>query len=140
MKGDDARSERGSMSGGTSEDDLSGRLDRLGSRLDARRVNADAKAPGRGETSDPSAYAKAFRMSSEFVAGIVVGGGVGWAVDRALGISPWGLIVFLLLGFAAGVFNVIRVAGLPAPGSHPASDRKSQSPDGSPAIRESERR
>ena len=29
-----------------------------------------------------------------------------------LGISPWGLIVFLLLGFAAGVLNVMRAAGV----------------------------
>jgi ATP synthase protein I len=33
-------------------------------------------------------------------------------LDRMLGISPWGLIVFLLLGFAAGVLNVMRAAGV----------------------------
>ena len=37
---------------------------------------------------------------------------MGWLLDRWLHISPWGLIVFLLLGFAAGVLNVMRVAGL----------------------------
>jgi ATP synthase protein I len=42
----------------------------------------------------------------------VVGAGIGWLIDRWLGISPWGLIVFLLLGFAAGVLNVMRSAGL----------------------------
>jgi ATP synthase protein I len=35
---------------------------------------------------------------------------VGWLLDRWLHISPWGLIVFLLLGFAAGVLNVMRAA------------------------------
>lgn len=55
------------------------------------------------------------RASTEFVAGIVVGCGIGWVIDRGLGTSPWGLIVFLLLGFVAGVFNVLRSAGLPAP-------------------------
>lgn len=45
---------------------------------------------------------------------MVVGGGLGWAIDKGLGTSPWGLIVFLLLGFAAGVYNVIRSAGTPA--------------------------
>jgi ATP synthase protein I len=39
---------------------------------------------------------------------------VGWLLDRWLHISPWGLIVFLLLGFAAGVLNVMRAAGLAA--------------------------
>jgi ATP synthase protein I len=42
----------------------------------------------------------------------VVGAGLGWLIDRWLGVSPWGLIVFLLLGFAAGVLNVMRSAGL----------------------------
>lgn len=51
-------------------------------------------------------------MSSEFIAGIVVGAGIGWFLDRGFGTSPWGLIVFLMLGFAAGVLNVLRAAGL----------------------------
>jgi ATP synthase protein I len=42
----------------------------------------------------------------------VVGAGIGGLIDRWLGVSPWGLIVFLLLGFAAGVLNVMRSAGL----------------------------
>jgi ATP synthase protein I len=50
------------------------------------------------------------RLSSELVAGVVVGAGLGLLLDRWLGISPWGLIVFLLLGFAAGVLNVARGA------------------------------
>ena len=34
--------------------------------------------------------------------------------DRLLSTSPWGLIVFLLLGFTAGVVNVMRSAGVMA--------------------------
>jgi ATP synthase protein I len=49
------------------------------------------------------------------VAGVLIGAGIGWVLDRWLGISPWGLIVFLLLGFAAGVLNVMRVAGVVPP-------------------------
>ncbi len=44
----------------------------------------------------------------------MVGAGLGWLIDRWLGISPWGLMVFLLLGFAAGVLNVMRSAGVVA--------------------------
>jgi ATP synthase protein I len=52
----------------------------------------------------------------------LVGAGIGWALDRLLGISPWGLIVFLLLGFAAGVANVVRaVAPENDPGRRPDS-------------------
>jgi ATP synthase protein I len=46
------------------------------------------------------------------VAGVAVGAVIGWLLDRWLGISPWGLIVFLLLGFAAGVLNLMRAAGV----------------------------
>jgi ATP synthase protein I len=55
-----------------------------------------------------SGLARGLRLSTELVAGVLVGAGIGWGLDRWLGISPWGLIVFLLLGFAAGVVNVVR--------------------------------
>jgi ATP synthase protein I len=55
--------------------------------------------------------ARGFRLSTELVAGVLLGAAFGWVLDHLLGISPWGLIVFLLLGFAAGVLNVMRVAG-----------------------------
>ena len=53
-----------------------------------------------------------FRLSSELVAGVVVGAAIGWGFDRLLSTSPFGLIVFLLLGFTAGVVNVVRSAGV----------------------------
>jgi len=62
--------------------------------------------------ADASAFARGFRLSTELVAGVLVGAGLGWLIDRWLGISPWGLIVFLMLGFAAGVLNVMRAAGV----------------------------
>jgi ATP synthase protein I len=52
-----------------------------------------------------------FRLSSELIAGVVVGAGIGWGFDRLLSTSPFGFIVFLLLGFVAGVVNVVRTAG-----------------------------
>jgi ATP synthase protein I len=51
------------------------------------------------------------QLSTHFVVVVLVGAAIGWLTDRWLGISPWGMIVFLLLGFAAGVFTVIRAAG-----------------------------
>ena len=50
-------------------------------------------------------------MSSEFAAAVLVGAILGWGMDALAGTSPFGLIVFLLLGFAAGVLNVIRSSG-----------------------------
>jgi ATP synthase protein I len=90
---------------------LSARLQRLGERLDhVSRPSENASSPR--QTSDPSAIARGFRLSTELVAGVIVGAIIGWLLDRWLGISPWGLIVFLLLGFAAGVLNVMRAAGV----------------------------
>jgi len=90
---------------------LSARLQRLGKRLEtAGRSPENDTGPRR--TGDASAFAVGFRMSSELVAGVVVGALIGWLLDRWLGISPWGLIVFLLLGFAAGILNVMRATGV----------------------------
>ncbi len=97
---------------------LSARLARLGARLgkaeSGRPVEPD---PDTRPVSDPSAMARGFRLSTELVAGVLVGAAIGWVLDYWLGISPWGMIVFLLLGFAAGVFNVMRAAGVMAPNS-----------------------
>jgi len=90
---------------------LSARLQRLGERLaSARRPSENGSGPRQG--ADASAFARGFRLSTELVAGVAVGALLGWLLDRWLGISPWGLIVFLLLGFAAGVLNVMRAAGV----------------------------
>jgi len=93
---------------------LQGRLRRLGQQLDAiapKPKPGDGDASG-GEPPGPSNLARALRLSSEFVAGILLGGFVGWLVDQFTGRPPWGLIVFLLLGFAAGTLNALRSAGL----------------------------
>jgi ATP synthase protein I len=111
----------GSMSDGTRKegegsqpsDDvaLSARLKRLGEQLDAGAGRPTRTDPA-SRPVDSSAMARGFRLSTELVAGVLVGAVIGWFLDRALGISPWGLIVFVLLGFAAGVLNVIRAAGV----------------------------
>jgi ATP synthase protein I len=90
---------------------LSARLQRLGERLNqASRPSETGSAPR--QSSDMSGFARGFRLSSELVAGVAVGALIGWLLDRWLGIAPWGMIVFLLLGFAAGVLNVMRAAGV----------------------------
>ena len=91
---------------------LSARLKRLGERLGKQTGRPVDNSPGASSAADASAMARGFRLSTELVAGVLAGAALGWLLDRWLGISPWGLIVFLLLGFAAGVLNVMRAAGV----------------------------
>ena len=49
-----------------------------------------------------------FRMVADFVAAIIVGGVIGYFADYWLGTKPWLLILFLILGFVAGVRNTMR--------------------------------
>ncbi len=53
---------------------------------------------------------RAFRLASEFVAAVIVGVALGLALDAVFGTRPILMIVLLLLGFAAGVLNVVRAA------------------------------
>lgn len=57
---------------------------------------------------------EALKLGSEFVAGVIVGFVIGYTIDRVFGTAPWGMIVFLLLGFAAGTLNVMRATGVVA--------------------------
>jgi ATP synthase protein I len=93
------------------------RLDDALGKVPRREANPSTERPA--SRSDAQGLARALRMSSEFVAGVLMGAGIGWLFDRLLGTAPWGLIVFLLLGFAAGVLNVMRAAGLSGPASPP---------------------
>ncbi len=91
---------------------LSARLERLGHRLDQVGPGRSPEPGPSRSHADASAIARGFRLSTELVAGVLVGAGLGWLIDRLVGTSPWGLIVLLLLGFAAGVLNVMRSAGV----------------------------
>jgi ATP synthase protein I len=89
---------------------LSRRLRDLDRRLDEKRPDRGHETAS--ETAPRPGIGMALRLSADFVAGIVVGGAIGWGFDALLGTSPWGLIVFFLLGFAAGILSVMRTAGM----------------------------
>ena len=92
-------------------DDVRQRLDALEDKLQAHRPEEPQAG---GPRQDKSQYAMAFRVSSDFIAAIFVGGLLGWFLDNFAGTSPFGLIILLMLGFAAGVLNVMRTLGLVA--------------------------
>jgi ATP synthase protein I len=110
------------------DDDLERRRQKLEASLATRRP--DRREEGKGARSSSTAgYGQALKLSSEFIAGIAVGAGLGWAIDRMAGTSPWGLIVFLLLGFGAGILNVLRSAGVVADQGLKASDKAAGKPE-----------
>jgi ATP synthase protein I len=112
MGDDDAQAGREARPRTTTDSELSERFKRLESQLEQKRSSGPPRAgASRPPGSDPSAMSRAFRMSAEFVAGVIAGGGLGYLLDRVAGTSPWGLIVLLLLGFGAGVYNVMRASG-----------------------------
>ncbi|QRG07682.1 AtpZ/AtpI family protein [Xanthobacter dioxanivorans] len=95
-----------------SETELSARLERLNTSLGQVRAKAGTPAADKArDTSSPSGVALAFRLGAEFVSGVLVGSLIGYGIDRLFSITPFGLIVFTLVGFAAGVLNMLRASG-----------------------------
>ena len=50
-----------------------------------------------------------FKISTEIIAALVVGVGMGLIVDNYFNTKPFGLIIFFILGALAGFLNVYRV-------------------------------
>ena len=122
MSDSDGRGKSGpEVSPAAEETELSRRLRDLDRRLGENRAGgADGQACG--GAGDRPGMAMALRLGADFVAGVVVGVALGWGVDRLFGTRPWGLVVFVLLGFAAGLLTVLRSAGLVKPGPAGADD------------------
>lgn len=98
---------------GTDHDEVS----RLRSRLEALKSDlgeavaeekAEAKAAGHSRASG-GAMGIGLRAGSDLVAGVLVGSGIGWLLDRQFDLSPLFLIVFMMLGVATGFWNIYRL-------------------------------
>ena len=70
---DGTREESGNGNRSAEEAALSARLQRLGERLGQQKGPSRPVEAGSGSTSDPSAIARGFRLSTELVAGVLVG-------------------------------------------------------------------
>lgn len=81
------------------------------------RIARARGATGTRQMPQPGAYStgssgwgRAARLGSEFIAAILVGAALGYGLDLWLGSGPWLMLVFLMVGFAAGILNVVRAA------------------------------
>lgn len=93
---------------GRTSGEFTDRLDALGDRLKAAKgqpEHDDDDARRRG-----NAMGIAFRIAADLIAGVLVGGFIGWQLDEWLETKPFLLLIFLVLGTAAGVLNVVRSA------------------------------
>jgi ATP synthase protein I len=85
------------------------RLEALAAKLEAKRLKRQQKMSQTMDKKTASALGLAWRMSTEIVATLVVGGLLGYGADQLIGSGPWGLLVGLILGFAAGLRNIMRL-------------------------------
>ncbi|WP_338468073.1 AtpZ/AtpI family protein [Novosphingobium sp. ZN18A2] len=87
-------------SGNNGGDDLARRIADAQAKHDRGVTNAEGRAETRG-----------WAVGIEFVGAVLVSGFIGWAIDKWMGWqTPWGLIVFLVLGFAAGIRRAMKTS------------------------------
>ena len=95
-----------------SSDQKKDNLDDLGARLESAK--AAPIDPTRIQKNDKlengNALGLAFRVGVELISAVAVGTVIGWSVDYWLETQPWFMLAFILLGGAAGVVNVYRIA------------------------------
>jgi ATP synthase protein I len=85
------------------------RSSEIGRKLDAVKAKT-APADQADNRRRGAAFGKAFSFAAELIVGVAAGGLLGWALDRYFGTAPWAMVLFVMLGFAAGLLNVIRSA------------------------------
>lgn len=112
-------------------------LQDLSARLKALRADVGPIAAERVDEPPRSGVGFAFAVASHLVAGLAVGAGIGYLLDRWLDTAPWMMVVFFFLGSAAGMLNVYRMsAGMgmalgyrPAPANEPGAGARGNGKD-----------
>lgn len=106
------------------------RLDELDKRLDVATGRKRSGPSAEELRRRGGALGRAMRLATELVAGVFGGGLIGWLLDRWLGTLPLFLVVFLLLGIAAGLLNAVRAARQMGEGHTETGDFRRRPPDG----------
>ncbi|MEM1396831.1 MAG: AtpZ/AtpI family protein [Pseudomonadota bacterium] len=90
-------------------------LDDLSKRLDVALGRRDTKAE-KAEVSSTQGQAlgAGLKLASELIAAVIIGLVLGLGVDRFLNMSPFGLLIGLFIGFAAGLRNALASFGVSA--------------------------
>ncbi len=104
-----AKKQSGRGQGGRDGGDIRRRLDALGDKLEEAQSRQRQAAPA-ARQSQGGSLGQALRLGVELVAGVAVGGFIGWGLDRLFGTAPLFMVLFLGLGATAGIMNVVRTA------------------------------
>jgi ATP synthase protein I len=97
--------------------------------LEARIAKVKGK-PQKAKTEGGKAFSQgemAWRMVIELVTGMLLGLSIGFGLDFVFGTRPIFLVIFALLGFAAGVRTMLRTAQIMA-AEHEAKQSGVQDP------------
>jgi ATP synthase protein I len=103
-----------------SDPDPKRKLQELEAKLAARRASHETRKAHQEEHYSQAQIA--WRMVTEMVAGLGIGFGIGYGLDWALGTSPWLMVLFTLLGVAAGIKVMLRTAKEVQVGMPPGGD------------------
>jgi len=99
------------------------RLAELDRRIKTARDAGQPKP--RADKEKYAAMSLGWRMVIELVLSVMIGAAMGWGLDSLLGSLPLFLIVFVMLGFAAGVRSMLRTANdMQLKGAEPADDER----------------
>jgi ATP synthase protein I len=97
--------------------ELKARLDKLSGAIKSEMVHVADDRKAAAVTKPVVGLGKAmgtgFRVTSELVAGVLVGGFLGWWIDHWLGTKPFAFLIMLLVGMVAGFWNVYKIAMKP---------------------------
>jgi ATP synthase protein I len=89
------------------DDNDRAKLDELADKIRKAETEAGIR-PQEAEGEEKGGSLSAANMASDFAASVVVGALLGWVIDDQFGTLPWGTIVMVFFGFAAGAKNVWR--------------------------------
>jgi ATP synthase protein I len=106
-------SDKPSGEGESSNAELKARLEALSGRLSSGGAPAGPDGDKPADGAMGQAMGQGMRAMGEFVGAIVVSAVIGWQLDEWVGSGPAFLLGFLVLGTAAGFWNVYRMAAKP---------------------------